>query len=814
MILTIFAGTFNAFIFEMEHVPLPSTVKHHSVKIPLFAKDEWDDKDFITYPDRAGWRHALSKRSWSGDPSPFIQTWLFFGLISTICGRKATFGEFTSLDRSGSTILRTASLVNRNKWRMQCNEHGDPTKSDLVKAIICLQEAKHAFFIFAQGNCGYQMDPRLALSISTTGEFLCALVFRNFGHIVPIDTADGPVFSTKFVLRSDTWNVATLTAEQISKSYAKFESFTSNDWAHKNGNSYCCQKMLSKKWCLKKAVRCSTDFNATALYYASYFDKPSPGSDHTDCTSTYCSVTHLNKKTYQTAHINSDCTCEHMRATEADLCSILTKKTFPLIDFSDHLREGANITLQEFRPKTSFVAISHVWSDGMGNPHGNSLPHCQLSRISKSVIQLCGSNDLHLTPFWIDTICCPFQSGDAKNLAILKMRETYASAEWVLVFDEWLMSQNIGGLSDAEILLRIACSNWNERLWTLQEGILAKRIAFQFRDTIYHGSESAIHRIGLDAESSDFCLRATLMNQYDPFHGFNNMEAAEPGTRLLALRDTLKFRGTSVSSDEALCLGSLLGFEMTSIVQAPKEDKMRIFWSNFPQIPTQLVFGGARRLSENGYGWAPETLRHPLAEGPQMLQASFCTPILRSNKPPKPTKHIQGLQIQGPGFLFDISGHRLWNVFRFFDQKGNFYAAEFDPILPGFSFEESYLDLKRPRGYQRHIDAWDRVSEQSTGCVALICVYSPDSEGKFPVEDFYNAILVTVLKQNNGLLHTKFVAPVRISPDKRKQSIDSAQDLVHNSPHKSRPSCVVFEEGNISIIAGARLLENQTWLIL
>ena len=800
----------------MEHVPLPAKVTSHLVKTPLFTKKEWDWKDFITYPDRTGWRDAISRRSWGQDPTPFVRTWLFFGLVSTIVGRKATFGEFTTHDESGEAIISTKSLKNREKWQIQPNERGYPM-TGLMKAIVCLKAAKSAFFTFVQSNCGYEMDAKLALSISTVAEFLCNLVFREYQHLVPIDKADGPAFSTKFALKPDTWNVEHLTPEEISKSYAKFSSFTSQDWAHKNGDSYSCKKMHSEEWCLKKAVRCLIDFNATTNYYVSYFDNPSPGKDHTRCTSTYCPVNNLDDESYETAHAKSSCSCNHIGPTDADLSSILAEKTFPLIIFSDHLDDNTNLPLQEFRPGTRYIAISHVWSDRLGNPSANSLPRCQLSRLSKSIRQLCGHASSPEIPFWVDTICCPYQPGDAQDLAILKMRDTYALAEWVLVLDAWLTSQGIGGLSDVEILLKIACSNWNERLWTLQEGILAKKLAFQFRDAIYQDLESAVHKIWRKTELADYCLRATLLNQYDHLYGLENMENAEPGEKLLALRDTLKFRGTSVPSDEALCLGNLLGFEMESIVQAPKEHKIRVFWSKFSKIPTQYIFGGAKRLSQEGYSWAPETLRDPLTEGPQMLQAPFCTPILRSNKSTASPRHIKGLQIQGPGFLLDAHRYSLWNIFHFFDQKENLYAAEFDPILPGVpfeTFETSSLDLGKERGRQRRIDPWYGISKQSTNCIALICVYIPDSNGTIPVQDFYNAILVTVLRQKKGLLITKFVRPVRLSYDKNEENINPAMGLLNISALKEGPSHVVLEEGSISIIEGARLLRNQDWHIL
>lgn len=61
------------------------------------------------------------------------------------------------------------------------------------------------------------------------------------------------------------------------------------------------------------------------------------------------------------------------------------------------------------------------------------------------------------------------------------MRDVYTSAERVLVYDAELMSSTAEA-SYEELNMRIACSRWIRRLWTVQEAVLAKRLIYQFAD--------------------------------------------------------------------------------------------------------------------------------------------------------------------------------------------------------------------------------------------------------------------------------------------------------------------------------------------
>lgn len=58
-----------------------------------------------------------------------------------------------------------------------------------------------------------------------------------------------------------------------------------------------------------------------------------------------------------------------------------------------------------------------------------------------------------------------------------------------LILDSYLLSQDLENMSSDEVVARIMSSPWNRRMWTLQEGTLARTLVFQFADTFIGLSE-------------------------------------------------------------------------------------------------------------------------------------------------------------------------------------------------------------------------------------------------------------------------------------------------------------------------------------
>ena len=241
---------------------------------------------------------------------------------------------------------------------------------------------------------------------------------------------------------------------------------------------------------------------------------------HSLCTPEEC-VAHQITESYRTHHTSTECSCamiEYMsdldpfRSAESIACEdaldsngnvtrdrwdwlyggIQRKyyeltKHIPAVTFQggelQHVSVPLTMTRNSMRPKMArgwnLVAISHVWSDGRGNPKANELPTCQLAFLQILVDSLFEENQRPV-PFWIDTLMIPTNPRDSNGDQRLKKLDALKDMEWVykraskvLVLDSGLYSVNTTMMGPEEIGARIMCSTWSRRLWTLQ-------VSFQF----------------------------------------------------------------------------------------------------------------------------------------------------------------------------------------------------------------------------------------------------------------------------------------------------------------------------------------------
>ena len=142
------------------------------------------------------------------------------------------------------------------------------------------------------------------------------------------------------------------------------------------------------------------------------------------------------------------------------------------------------IRIEKADPSTRYTAISHVWSDGLGNPNSNGLPQCQLEWLSTCLKRLpshgyqgiyysnyngivldTGGLDA-ISPsstkkpvplFWMDTLCIPVDDEfvELRTEAINKMAAYYAQATGTLILDSELQRLRIAVAEAEEVLARI-----------------------------------------------------------------------------------------------------------------------------------------------------------------------------------------------------------------------------------------------------------------------------------------------------------------------------------------------------------------------
>jgi hypothetical protein len=291
--------------------------------------------------------------------------------------------------------------------------------------------------------------------------------------------------------------------------------------------SFSLHPLISKT--LKDRGWCPSHINDIELYdldtlgyYLACMRRPNPrGFSHRQCPETNCEATSTKLAGgYIIRHTHEDTdSCPMIQIDERKVRSIIAAGGIPLVSITTSNNNGLQFQVRAGRRKDPYVAISHVWADGLGNPWSNALPTCQVSRMATFLTNLpspsfrdpettfrkryeLGPASIDLerlslqyrplgTPisFWMDTLCIPVSTdpGDEevkelKKRAIDQMADIYGRATQVLVLDSGLQELKISAMQDIEILAQIIFSSWMGRSWTLQEGALSAYVYFQFAD--------------------------------------------------------------------------------------------------------------------------------------------------------------------------------------------------------------------------------------------------------------------------------------------------------------------------------------------
>lgn len=416
---------------------------------------------------------------------------------------------------------------------------------------------------------------------------------------------------------------------------------------------YFHESITTLGWCPRtvNAFLLDTSRSLASDYFSINTKSPQSDEDHSTCTTEMCLAYQLDWENYPRIHAVSDnCSCDNLLVDPDITGAVLVDDvSFPLVQVSSPTDGSVDasetaIEILDSASEQAYVAISHVWSHGLGNPQENSLPICQLQRIQNLVDKVAkdaldGQHADSSMPFWMDTLCVPREPKELRRKAIMRMRETYENAELVLVVDKNLCALMSSDLTPLEITSYMTNSTWTTRLWTLQEGRLAKRLWFQFKDKAL-SLESLIEEASAAALERNFSYAAYYADTTAPFRPlYQELVIFRAGIAQRNLRDrpedrpadslshdgnlyhqlevmqgSLRGRSTSWASDEAICLCNLLGKDLAPILEfdtEQPEERMGAFWKQWHSISQGIIFNSFPRLTKKGLRWAPKTvLRH------------------------------------------------------------------------------------------------------------------------------------------------------------------------------------------------------------
>jgi len=206
------------------------------------------------------------------------------------------------------------------------------------------------------------------------------------------------------------------------------------------------------------------------------------------------------------------------------------------------------------------------------------------------------------------------------------------------------------------------------RVRTLQEGTLPaaqKRLWFQFMDKAINMSD--FQENILAAYTSSVGRRGLAFEMTKRMAG---LVSSWRSISVAAVENSLRHRSVSVSSDEPLLVGLLLGLDVLRILDGPKDSRMNRMWSLASAarrgIPQDIIFRIGPRLHEPGFRWAPATL---LVQEPtsRILQ-------LRDNVNESAVLSKDGLLVRRPGRRISLPPRPrnlppvLWNCIKSMSQ--------------------------------------------------------------------------------------------------------------------------------------------------
>ena len=631
----------------MEHLPaVPTRTVHGLETVPYVCKKSYDRGPFLTYPIRekkpyfipdtanvtivTGRLPILEYERRSPTPNKeleaFCQTWLFFSLINEFLGDFCKAADFVRPESAGDIkTLSTSRLPKLVRRWVESIEDGSSTITydHIAKCLYTTFNTLEA--------AGPEFDWRIKFCIASIGElfeFAANKAFNIDDHVL--------------------YNKCPRT------------------WRRHLGNTPFVERLGRSGWCPSKIdimMRSST--TVQSLHFFASMQDVNSAERHGLCKTKKCVAYQTDREDYKTQHATTQCRCNDLNINSSDLDAVLATGALPLLRIREAERlEELTIEIVAAQPDSKYLALSHVWADGLGNANANALPRCQLLNLSKLTEKLRTKLDPERSQaellFWCDTLLCPTAAGDAKNQVLEQMRDIFEQATCVLVLDASLRLCESKAMGPEETCARIIASGWMRRLWTFQEGALSAqkgRLWFQFRDQAVN-SHYLWQKLNI-LFNSDVCRRGLALNILGRMRTFMKFFDRETGADIAMVEVAFENRSVSVPSDEPLLIGTLLGLDVPGILNGgdgSDETRIHRMWSLMPAsvhgIPKRIIFRVGPRLKEEGYRWAPSSMLYH-EDSNAILQMRF-----QSDDQGARTEH--GLMVRLPGYHISYPQRPSW----------------------------------------------------------------------------------------------------------------------------------------------------------
>lgn len=500
--------------------------------------------EFYHFPKRKGWcidqndyrlrvlpvlpgasQISTSKKEFEPKLRRFLQAWLFFGLIFTVV-QKDNQPLVNYDDLVEEEYITTKKLRDKlENWVAWESDRPPGQRLRMIRLEAILQFSRRV----VRTNLAY-IDARTPpLGYSTEGSDLL---------YVP----DSVILSI-MILGETLHDVKSRIAQKTGMEMRGWKNEDDSGWGPPR---WVLKEMEKKKLCPRtiRLLRGQLRSNATLLLAAwestwRLVSSTNVAADHSECSASTCLVTPETKAgVYTQTHCEKFCPNESSPGTcsqssEAVIEHVMDMITLdetkrPLLQFREQ-DNGSHDSLEpeviEWQPSMEYATISHVWSDGFGNPSANTMLVCQLKLIRDLLSKLKPKSTNATIPFWMDTLMIPVGSDeetedvkrkkDVRRKTIRQIPKIFKDASHTIVLDWGLHGIDPDVQRPAQTAMRIIASGWMRRLWTLQEAFVSKSLHIsQGKDSeTLHYLDDLYKKLGEKSDGLTSTLITTVKNQ-------------------------------------------------------------------------------------------------------------------------------------------------------------------------------------------------------------------------------------------------------------------------------------------------------------
>ncbi|KAL8991542.1 MAG: hypothetical protein Q9169_007845 [Polycauliona sp. 2 TL-2023] len=729
--------------------------------------------DFWKYPQKQGWTAAGSLTWWTQDVEETArraQKWMYFELLHRFLGQPIDVNSLARKDEaSGIELLETRIIPDY-----------------LAQWSARLQSSQQLAQIYIAGISEEPRKESRVLSLLAQVSLECN----------KLDHFPEPWQCTTLAIRV---LVETLTNAIYSLAHVKVTE--RRDTQRLEKVLLLEKRFLANGWCPFQVARLWGQHSPSTTYYLSSLPREDTfgGVKHDHCNDIRCMTTSIDPATYEHRHVES-CSdhggsCRMVGVKSAEVADCIKRGRIPLVRFTESVDGSMRPEIVESGNDLRYVALSHVWSGGLGNVNMNSMFSCQVRKLYNLLLRLRDEGDddfdrnLGTRKFpdafrelrkrfgmplpeppvllWIDTLCIPVgqEHAGAKQSAIAQMAQIYVEAQCVLVVDPELERMDHKGVPDEQIFASVLCSSWNSRSWTFQEACMARVFYVQFwdghcvvdekwhkymkridenaqSDTTEGAAEQtfSMHDV-LMAEVSDWFRTMPLMTKIRGYDNRTLMSSSEDWENFVRVWNGLRRRSTTKTDDLYGIIAIMVDLSAYEVLQLDTKERMKAILRSQTTLPLSLLYQDCEKLHDlSGKPlWAPSGI----AGGPLEADRGY-------------------MCVQETGMLIDSqkrdAASHLW--------PDAYLLSTQDPLQTSFSIRLAQIDVI----ISVELCQVPSTSNNESTQWVILCKETPEHQS---IMQMGSGVLLSVRSWEGSIIETEYICPFKYSLKDRVQHLEA-----------------------------------------